>query len=88
MPTDTNTIQDLLADKGTIAGPGPIVVDEPRGEAGDAVTTLHHPDWVTYTDAAGHVHVVLIDTVSTTTDGQLVTTMEILDDVVVNPPPG
>lgn len=87
MTTGTRTIQDLLADKGTIVEPGPIIVEERRGGSADAVVTLHHPDWVTYIDSAGHVHAVLIDMVTTTTDGQLVTTMEILDDVVVNPPP-
>jgi hypothetical protein len=87
MTTGAHTLQDLLADKGTLGEPGPIVDEGPRGESEAPVVTLHHPDWVTYTDSAGHVHVVHIDMVTTLADGRLHTTMEILDDLVVNPPP-
>jgi hypothetical protein len=81
-------IHDLLAGKGNILGTGNEIVIVQSPEAAGDVGTVHHVTHeissTTYVDSAGHLHAVLIDDV--TVGGS--TTMEILSDVVVTPPPG
>jgi len=47
-------------------------------------STTHHIDSVTYIDAGGHLHAVLIDTVVTSTGFRHTTTIEILKDVTIS----
>lgn len=84
-------IHDLLADKGTILGPGTVVVQgspkSPQPAAADVVgTVIHHISAESYIDASGHIHAVLIDEVVTGVQGggAGTTVLEILSDVVVS----
>ena len=78
----------MLAGKGNILGTGNEIVivqgPEAAGDVGTAHHVIHEISSTTYVDSAGHLHAVLIDDV--TVGGS--TTMEILSDVVVTPPPG
>jgi hypothetical protein len=93
--SDSRSFQDLFADKGNVLGTGSVVVQVPRGGtegevASDSpgVGTIHHVSSLTYVDRAGHIHAVLIDEVTTAGGTELSTTIEILSDVVITPPPG
>jgi|tagenome__1003787_1003787.scaffolds.fasta_scaffold20989083_5 hypothetical protein len=95
MTSVSDSVQELFADRGTILATGPVVLPTYRGgtERGVAFEdssslVVHHVDSLTYMDNAGHLHGVLIDTVTTTGGSGTSTTLEILADVVITPPPG
>jgi len=81
MSSDIGSIEDLIAERGTLSSRGPVV--QPQGDG--AVSTVHHVSTLTYKDSAGHWHAVLIDTVDTGpvpgTSGPV--TIEILSDVII-----
>jgi hypothetical protein len=82
----SDSIKDLFKDKGDLLGTGVVRGGEPEA-AGD-VGSLHHVESLTYVDKAGHIHAVLLDTVTTASGSRLSSTIEILSDVVITPPPG
>lgn len=83
MATDIGSIKDLIASRGELRDPGPVVVD-PQEDGG--VDTVHHVSSLTYIDSAGHWHAVLLDTVSTgpIPGSASPPTIEILSDVIIN----
>jgi hypothetical protein len=81
MASDIGSIEDLIAERGTIRGRGLVV--EPQEDG--AVTQTHHVSTLTYQDSDGHWHAVLIDTVDS---GPIPgspgpATIEILSDVII-----
>jgi hypothetical protein len=86
--SDFDQLQGLLGDKGNLLGTqnGTFLV-RPEPKAGDSATSVTHViSHLTYLDATGHVHAVLLDTVTTYVDGVTVggsTTIEILSDVQI-----
>jgi hypothetical protein len=93
MPSVSDSIRDLFADKGNLLDPGDgtVIVQPADAAEGPATGQTHVLSHLTYMDKAGHIHAVLIDTVTTISDGVTSggsTTIEILADVVVTPPPG
>lgn len=84
MPTEFGSIEELIAERGTIRGREPII--EPKAAADGGVAVIHHYDTVVYKDKLGHWHAVLLDTVTSGPNpgsaDQMVTTIEILSDHV------
>jgi hypothetical protein len=84
-------VHDALADRGTILGPGIVVVQAPGSDSDIAPpditgTVIHHISTETYIDEGGHIHAVLIDEVVTGVQGggAGTTVIEILSDVPVS----
>jgi hypothetical protein len=95
MTSVIDSIRDMFADKANLidTGDGTLIVQPADGAEGPvAAGKTHVLSHLHYVDKAGHTHGVLIDTVTTHSDGVTPfggsTTIEILADVVITPPPG
>jgi hypothetical protein len=86
MPSEFGSIEELIAERGTIRGRAPIVI-EPKAAADGGVVVTHYYDTFTYKDKLGHWHSVLVDMVTSGPNpgspSQMVSTMEILSDHVI-----
>jgi hypothetical protein len=92
MKANLPSVEDLIADPGITIHPGPVITDGTDGDSESSQASrdpstlgskTHYIDSVMYIDGAGHLHAVLIDTVTISKGLAHTTTIEILDDVIL-----